>query len=112
MINDIIREMKHLKTDRKTLKKFCITFWIILCIIAAVLYFKGNASAVYFVYTGFAFLILGIIRPEIVRFFYLFWMGLSFVLGWFMSRIILSITFFLVLRKILTSIFLERRSRS
>lgn len=46
------------------------------------------------------FLLLGFAAPAVLRPVHKLWMGLAFVLGWFMSRLILSLVYYLVLTPI------------
>ena len=60
------------------------------------LFLKGNTNGYVWIGVG---VVLGILRfiPPLFRLIYHFWVGFSVVLGYFISRILLTIIFFLVL---------------
>ncbi len=102
LIDDIKFEITKLKEDKSTLRKFAITIASALCIIGALVFFLGSRAETAFWLWGFgsSILILGITVPNVLKPFHLLWMTLAFVLGWFVSRLILSIVFYLVMTPI------------
>lgn len=95
MFSEIIREIKNLKTDKKTLRGFCIQFAFIL-ILLRIVFLRDSEYKIYFEYLSAVFVLIGLIYPKAVKYFYVLWMGIAFILGAVVSRIILSITFYLV----------------
>lgn len=95
-INDIASEFKKLKQDRKDLRNFAITMFVALAIIGGLMFFLGkHPIRAYWAWgIGGVFLIWGFVAPMTLKFVYQIWMGLAFVLGWFVSRIILLILFY------------------
>lgn len=96
MISMIRKEFKSLKIDKKTLRNFGLTFFIVFGIIAGYVYWKGHSGWPWFVGGSGVFLILGLFLPFILKPFYKVWMMLAFLLGWVMTRVILTLTFFLM----------------
>jgi len=93
-------EFKNIKESKKDLRKFGLSVGGVLVIIAVFLFWFEKSAAIYFIAVG-AFLILtGFIYPQILKPFNKFWMGLAIVLGFVMSRVILTILFYLVLTPI------------
>lgn len=104
MFKDIAAELAHLKVNSQELRKFGITFFVVLGLIAGLLWWKGKPGFLNFggegyLYFGGAavlFLLLGLALPKVLTPFFKVWMGLAFTLGWIMTRVILTILFFLV----------------
>jgi hypothetical protein len=93
-------EFKNIKEAKKDLRHFGLTVGGVLLIIGAVLYYIEKSSAFYFIIIGGVLFLFAIIYPKILKPLNKVWMGLAIVLGFLMSRIILTILFFLVLTPI------------
>jgi len=98
MIREIKQEIKNLKTDEQTLKKFGVLFFVVLGILSVIFYLRGRS---YFIWTELAaviFLILGLLVPQSLKGFYKVWMSFAFTLGATLgvvvARIVLTLTFF------------------
>jgi hypothetical protein len=97
MIKD---EIKNIKQSPKDLRKFGLTVGTVLLLIAFFLIWKHGPSQFYFLYIG-AFLVLaGFLFPSILRPLNKAWMTLAVLLGWVMTRVILSLLFYLVITPI------------
>ena len=98
----IMEEIRQLKTDPKTLRSFGLVVGGVLVGIWALLWgldrFVGRGGDFPWLWmVGGALILLGAVLPRVLKPVYLLWMGLAVVLGFFVSRIILTIFFFLVL---------------
>lgn len=93
----ITEELKRLKVTTKTLKEFGFLVGGIFCALAVFSQWKGHGHAVFFAVPGIALLVPAFVCPGILRRPYLGWMTLAFMMGWVMTRVILSILFFLVI---------------
>ncbi len=93
-------EFKHIKETKKDLRKFGITVGGVLAAIAALLFYFEKPSAIYFAVIGGLLFISGLVFPQILKPLNKIWMGLAVVLGFFMSRLILTILFYFVLTPI------------
>ena len=93
-------EFKHIKETKKDLRKFGLTVGGVLLIIAALLFYFEKPSAIYFAVIGGMLFISGMAIPQLLKPFNKIWMGLAIVLGFFMSRLILTVLFYLVLTPI------------
>lgn len=93
-------EIKHIDTSDKAVKKTSVTVGIVLLIITFVLWYYGKTSFIYFGAVGGLFIILTYIAAPLLRSFHKLWMSLALILGWFMSRVILIILFYLVITPI------------
>lgn len=90
-------EFKHIKETKKDLRKFGLTVGGVLVAIAIVLFYFERPSAIYFAVIGGLLFISGLVFPSILKPLNKIWMGLAVVLGFFMSRLILTVLFYLVL---------------
>ena len=93
-------EIKNIKSDKKELKKFAFSVGGVLLLIAAALFFFGKNSWMIFGSIGGLLIALGLAVPELLKPLQKIWMALVLVLGFFMSRVILSLIFYLVLTPI------------
>ena len=93
-------EFKNIKETKKDLRKFGLTVGGVLMLIAALLFYFDKSSAPYFGVIGAILLLSGIIISQVLKLPNKIWMGLAIVLGFFMSRLILTILFYLVLTPI------------
>ncbi|AFH50426.1 Hypothetical protein IALB_2723 [Ignavibacterium album JCM 16511] len=93
-------ELKHIDTSEKAVKKTGITVGIVLIAISFILWWVGKNSFVYFSAIGGIFIILSYIAITLLKPFHKLWIGLSLVLGFVMSRVILTILFYVVVTPI------------
>ena len=96
----LIEEIKNIKEDKTTLRKFGLTVGIVLLLVGIVLYLTGKSSFVVFGGAGVLLVLFGLILPNILKPLNKIWMILALIMGWFMSRVILTILFYLVLTPI------------
>jgi hypothetical protein len=96
----IREELKLIKEDKRSLRKFGLTVGIVLLLIGVVLYLFSKPSFVYFGGIGLLLTLFGIALPNLLRPINKVWMTLAIVLGWIMSRVILSILFYLIITPI------------
>ncbi len=96
MISMIRKELKSLKIDKKTLRNFGLLFFVVFSAMAGLSYWKGSSNWPWFIGGGGLFLILGLFFPFFLKPFYKVWMTFAFLLGWVMTRIIVTLTFFLI----------------
>ena len=82
------------------LRSFGITMGIILLIITGFLFYKENESTQIFLYIACSFIGLGLLLPIILKPVYIVWMTFAVILGWVMTRVILSIVFYLIMTPI------------
>ena len=93
-------EIKNIKEDKTTLRKFGLTVGAVLLLVGIVLYLTGKSSSVVFLGAGVLLILLGLILPNILKPLNKIWMSLAVILGWFMSRLILFILFYIVITPI------------
>ena len=93
-------EIKNIKTNIKNIRSFGITIGIILFLVSVFLYFysKDYYQTLFFIASGFFG--LGLIIPISLKPAYLVWMSFAVILGWIMTRVILSSLFYLIITPI------------
>jgi hypothetical protein len=91
---------KHIKESKKDLRKFGLTVGGVLLLIAALLFYFEKPSAIYFTIIGGFLFLSGLVIPQILKPLNKIWMGLAIILGFFMSRIIITVLFYLALTPI------------
>lgn len=96
----ILQEFKNIKETKKDLRKFGLTIGIVLLIITALLFYFGRANYYIWGIISGIFLLAALFTPALLKPFNKIWMGLSIILGFITSRIILTILFYLVITPI------------
>ena len=81
-------------------KKFGIALGIILSIIATVLLIQKKSLFIYFYGAGLFFIVAALVVPIVVKPVFILFLYIAHVLGWVMTRVILSILFYLVITPI------------
>ena len=93
----MIVELNSIKSSRKDLKNFGFAIGFILLIIGLFFFVRGRDLFVYFFSIGSILIILGGITPLILKPIYKIWMIFAVIIGWIMTRIILSVLFFSII---------------
>ena len=96
----MFEEIKNIKTGNKDIRSFGITIGIILFIISSLLYYYNIPQYITIVYIAGVFISLGVIIPIILKPIYILWMIFAVMLGWLMTRLILSMVFYLIITPI------------
>ena len=96
----MIEEIKNIKSEKSDLRKFGITVGIILIIVGGFLYWKEKESFQILLTAGVVLLILGLTIPVILKPIYWVWMVFATILGWLMTRVILTLLFYVILSPI------------
>lgn len=92
----LLQEIKNIQAGKKDLRKFGLSVGGVLLVLGGVLLWREKATYVYFLSIGGMLLVLGLALPAILKPVYLVWMTFAVVMGWFMSRLILSVLFYTV----------------
>ena len=93
-------DLKKIRKDNKAIRDFGILIGFILLIIAGILFYKERESYELIILLGIAFIGFGLGMPIILKPFYSIWMYFAVVLGWFMTRLILGLLFYIVVSPI------------
>ena len=101
-IKDVREDIKNLDTSVKSLRNFGLTVGLVFIALAALLYWRQIWSDILIFFAGFGALLVlsGTIYAKILKPVYLLWMGIAMVIGWFVSRIILTLLFYVVITPI------------
>ena len=91
----IIEEIKNIKSGKKELRKFGITMGTVIGVIGGLLFWREKDYYIYFLGFSAAFFLFGLAIPSLLKPIHKFWMGLAVLMSWFMTRVILSILFYL-----------------
>ena len=90
----LLDEIKSIKGTKPELRKFGLTIGIFLLVIAGFLFWKQRPSFPYFAYIGGGFALLGLTAPIILKPIYKVWMSFAVVMGFVMTRVILTVLYF------------------
>ena len=90
----MIKEVKNIRLAKKDLKNFAFIIGIILSSVSLFLFYNEIDYFIYFASIGLTFLSLGLIAPKILKPIYKVWMTFAVIIGWIMTKLILSILFY------------------
>jgi hypothetical protein len=93
-------ELKFIDKSDEAVKKTGLTIGVVLILVSLLLWYLGKTSFIYFSIIGGLFVILAIIAIPVLRPFHRLWMMLALAMGFVMSRVILSLLYYLVLTPI------------
>ena len=92
----IVEEIKNIKSGKSDLRKFGITMGIVLILLGGLLFWREKDYYFYFFILAAAFIIPGLVVPAVLKPIHKVWMTISIILGWIMTRVILSVLFYFV----------------
>jgi hypothetical protein len=93
----ILEDIRNIQETKKDLRNFGITVGTVLILIAGLLFWKQKDSFLYFGILGALLISAGLIIPVILKPLNKAWMTLAIFMGWVMTRLILTILFYIVL---------------
>ena len=96
----MLEEIKNIKTSNKEVKNFGFTIGIILFLLSGLLMYYEKDWYQLTAIIAASFIVIGLTMPILLKPIYLFWMTFAIILGWFMTRIILSILFYFIISPI------------
>jgi hypothetical protein len=89
--------IKNIKSNKNDLFKFGIFFGTISFILGSYYYYKINDFYLIFYFISILFVICALKLPNFLKLPYLIWMIFSLLVGWFMTRLILIMIFYIIL---------------
>ncbi len=92
----LLEEIKNIKSEKRDLRNFGLTFGVILGVLGGLLWWKGKDSYTVFTILSIVFFFFGLVLPNLLKPLQKVWMMFAVVLGWFMTRVILSVLFYIV----------------
>ena len=96
----MIEEIKNIPNSNRDIRSFGITMGIILFIISGLLMYYDKESYQLIAIIASTFIGIGFILPILLKPIYYVWMIFAAILGWVMTRVILSIVFYLIMTPI------------
>ena len=93
-------EVKNIKSGKRELRQFGITIGIVLGLLGGLFLLREKNYYSYFFILSIAFLFLGLAAPNLLKPIQKIWMSLAILIGWFVTRAILIILFYLVVTPI------------
>jgi len=96
----MLEEIKNIKSEKSDLRNFGIIIGIVLLIISGFLFWKEKEVFQIFLAMGITLFLTTIAIPAILKPIYWIWMIFAIILGWFMTRLILSLLFYVVFTSI------------
>ena len=93
-------ELKLIDKSDEAVKKTGLSVGVVLILISLLLWYLGKTSFVYFSIAGGLFVILAFIAIPVLRPFHRLWMMLALAMGFVMSRVILTLLYYLILTPI------------
>jgi hypothetical protein len=90
-------EIRQLKTGARELRKFGLLVGGVFAALGVILLFRHRPSAPYFLAAGGFLIASGLIAPRVLKYIYIAWMSLAFVLGFVVSGTLLTLFFYLVI---------------
>ena len=96
----MIEEIKNIKTNKEEIRKFGFLIGGVLIALSIFMLWKTfNQYQLVFI-IGISFVLLGLFIPSILKPIYIIWMTFATILGWIMTRVILTILFYLIVTPI------------
>lgn len=93
-------EIKNIDASVKKLREFGLLVGGVFLALGGLMAWRGKANAPIFFALGGFLVLFGIARPKTLRFLYIFWMTFAAVMGWFMSRVLLTVLFYIAVTPI------------
>ena len=96
----MIEEIKNINTNKEEIRKFGFLIGGVLIAISIFMLWKTfNQYQLVFI-IGISFVLMGFFIPRILKPIYIIWMTFATILGWIMTRVILTILFYLIVTPI------------
>jgi len=93
-------DIKQLKTGDRDLRKFGLTVGGVFAVLGLLFLLRHKAHWPYFLWPGAGLIAAGVIFPRALKWVYIAWMSIAFVLGLVMAHLILTLFYFLVITPI------------
>ncbi len=92
----LLDEIKNIKSTRKDLRNFGLSVGTVFAIIGLALLWYEKSNFPYLLAPGVALIVLGLVLPKLLTPLQKVWMTFAVIMGFVMTRLILSILFFIV----------------
>lgn len=92
----MFNEFKNIKSSERELRSFGLMVGAIFAALGFLFLLMGSENQNTLLLVGAALLFLGVLIPRALYWPYRIWMGFALIMGWIMSRVILTVLFFFV----------------
>jgi hypothetical protein len=96
----VLTEIKKIESSPKKLREFGLLVGGVLCALGLWLWLRGRGHYSYFLLSGIALVIAGAITPLALKPFQKAWMTLAILMSWVMTRVLLSVLFYIAITPI------------
>ncbi len=96
----VLEEIRHITSDKRSLRKFGITVGVALGLLGLLLLWRQKEVYLYLLILGAVFLGLGLAWPGVLKPVHRVWMTIAVLMGWLMTRVILTVLFFVLITPI------------
>jgi hypothetical protein len=100
----ITEEIKNIRGDKKELRKFSLVIGIVLILLGGLSCWRSTGHYPWLFAVAITILLVGFFRPMLLKPIHKAWMTLAILMGWVVTRIILTILFYLIVTPIGLSI--------
>ena len=90
----MLEEIKNIKSKKNDIRNFGLIIGAVLIAIVMLLFCKEKQSYDILMIVGVILCVTSLILPVILKPFYFAWMTFAVILGWIMTRVILSLVFY------------------
>lgn len=90
-------DIKQLKTSDRDLRKFGLSVGGVFAVLGLLFLWRHKDIYPWFLGPGVGLMVAGAVLPRALKWVYIGWMSMAFVLGFVMAHVILTLFFFLVL---------------
>ena len=90
----MLEEIKNIKSEKNDIRNFGLIISAVLIAIVMLLFWKEKQSYDILMIVGVVLCVTSLILPVILKPFYFAWMTFAVILGWIMTRVILSLVFY------------------
>lgn len=94
---NIREDIRQLKTGPGELRKFGLMVGGVFALLGLLFLWRHKAHYPYFLWPGVVLIVSGLVLPRALKWVYVAWMSVAFVLGFVMAHVILAVLFYLVL---------------
>jgi len=92
----LLEKTEDIKSVRKDTRNFGLTVGLALVVLGGVFWWLGKTFFLYLIIGGMVLILCGFLVPSVLKPLQKAWMALAMILGWVMTRVILSVLFFLL----------------
>ena len=90
----MLEEIKNIKSEKNDIRNFGLIIGAVLIAIVLLLFWLEKQSYDILMIVGIVLCVTSLILPVILKPFYFMWMTFSVIMGWIMTRVILSLVFY------------------